>query len=98
MSYKSFESKYTRKFPQVKHLKIENSKRAEKRFVARFELGGKRKTVHFGLKGGSTYIDHRDKKIRTAWRARHSKIKLADGRYAYMVAGTAESFAYHLLW
>lgn len=92
------EQKYMRKFPTVKDLKIERSSRPEKRFVARFMIGNRKRTVHFGLKGGSTYIDHRDKKIRAAWRARHSKIKLKDGRFAYRVPGTAESFSYHLLW
>jgi len=30
------------------------------------------RTVHFGSKDGSTYIDHYDDEIRDAWIARHS--------------------------
>lgn len=49
-------------------MKLENSTRKDKRFVAIFENG---KKVHFGLKTGSTYIDHKDKAKRDAYIARH---------------------------
>ena len=32
------------------------------------------KTINFGSDVGSTFIDHRDKNKRKAWRARHSKV------------------------
>jgi hypothetical protein len=49
-------------------MKIENSTRKNKRYVAIFN-GNKK--VHFGFKGGSTYIDHKDKEKRKNYRARH---------------------------
>tara|TARA_R110000803_G_scaffold156724_1_gene221293 strand:+ start:552 stop:827 length:276 start_codon:yes stop_codon:yes gene_type:complete len=44
------------------------SEKPEKRMKAVFD--GK-KTVHFGQKGASTYLEHRDTKIKRAWEARH---------------------------
>ena len=49
-------------------MKIEKSDRKEKRFVAIFDNG---KKIHFGFKGGSTYIDHKDKVKRKNYIARH---------------------------
>jgi len=56
------------------------------------------KKINFGSSTGQTFIDHGDKRIRKAWRARHSKIKLKDGRYAYQVKTSPEWWAYRLLW
>ena len=49
-------------------MKVEKSTRKEKRFVATFDNG---KKIHFGFKGGSTYIDHNDKTKRKNYIARH---------------------------
>ncbi len=49
-------------------MKVETSNRKEKRLVAIFNNG---KKVHFGFKGGSTYLDHKDKTKRKNYRARH---------------------------
>lgn len=49
-------------------MKVEKSNRKYKRFVAIFDDGEK---VHFGFKGGSTYIDHKDKEKRKNYIARH---------------------------
>ena len=49
-------------------MKIEKSDRKEKRFIAIFDNG---KKIHFGFKGGSTYIDHKDKVKRKNYIARH---------------------------
>lgn len=49
---------------------IKSSTRKNKRYVAIFSDGSK---THFGQKGGSTYIDHKDKAKRAAYIARHSK-------------------------
>ena len=51
-------------------------KKPEKRLMAIFSEKGKRdKITHFGLKNPKkgTFIDHGDKKIRAAYRARHKK-------------------------
>ena len=50
-------------------MKIYESKRKDKRFMAII----KGKQYHFGLKNGSTYIDHHDKKKRENYIKRHSK-------------------------
>jgi len=63
----------------MKLLSIKPSDRKEKRYVAEFcECSGntmckseKRKRTHFGFKGGSTYIDHKDDKKKDAYIARH---------------------------
>lgn len=47
------------------------SKRPYKRFAIQIREGGKKKTFHFGLKDGETYIDHQDEKKRAAYLARH---------------------------
>jgi hypothetical protein len=49
-------------------MKIEDSNRKGKRFVAIFANGEK---IHFGQRGGNTYIDHGDIKKRAAYLARH---------------------------
>ena len=59
------------------------------------------KRVNFGVwpySGAGTYLDHRDDKIRTAWRARHSKILLKDGTPSYLKVGTPEYYAWNILW
>ena len=49
---------------------IQPSTRKDKRLMAKFPDGT---TTHFGAKGGSTFVDHGDKKKKRAWEARHSK-------------------------
>ena len=59
------------------------------------------KIVNFGLyefKGKGTYIDHKDEKLRDAWRARHSKILLKDGTPAYKNKNSPDYWAWNLLW
>ena len=50
------------------------------------------KTVHFGAKGGSTYIDHKDPKTKANWEARH---KVRENWNDYDSAGTLSK---HVLW
>jgi hypothetical protein len=52
---------------------IKPSTAKNKRLTAIFynDEGKKLKTVNFGLKGGSTYIDHKDKKLRSRYISRH---------------------------
>jgi hypothetical protein len=44
------------------------SEKPEKRMKAVFD---EKKTVHFGSEGASTFLEHRDTKIKRAWIARH---------------------------
>ena len=63
----------------MKLLSIKPSERATKKYVATFCLcdgetkccDKERKRVHFGQKGSSTYIDHKDEKKKDAYIARH---------------------------
>ena len=76
---------------------LQISKAKNKRFV--LIKDGKR--INFGLwdmTGNNAYIDHKDNKIKSAWLARHSKIKLKDGRFAYKVPYTPEYLSYNILW
>ena len=47
---------------------VQPSRRKDKRLQATFPG----RVVHFGSKGGSTYIDHGDPDVRAAWLARHA--------------------------
>jgi hypothetical protein len=49
---------------------IKPSTRKDKRFMATFNNG---KTIHFGLRGGQTFIDHGDKIKRENYINRHKK-------------------------
>lgn len=63
----------------MKLISIKTSSKKDKRYVAEFcECNGEskcksdeRKRTHFGYKGGSTYIDHKDDKKKDAYIARH---------------------------
>ena len=68
---------------------IQNSIHKDKRYMVKFSNG---KIVHFGLKGGSTYIDHKDKKKRANYLARHKVRENWDDPY------TAGALSRWLLW
>ena len=63
----------------------------------RFYVIYNNKIINFGSKDGSTYIDHKNKQKRAAWRSRHTKI-LRDGKPAYKNKESGSFWAYHLLW
>lgn len=90
--------KYRRLFPSVKNLHISPSSSPNKRLKAEFIMNGRPYIVHFGLKGAYTYADGAPISKRDSYRARASKITNAKGEYTYKIPGTANSFAYHLLW
>lgn len=70
-------------------VKFFKSDKSDKRMKAVFD--GK-KTVHFGSKTGSTFIDHKDPKKKTAWEARH---KVRENWNDPMTAGALSK---HILW
>ena len=78
----------------MKLIRVEPSDVAGKRFTAVFSDGKKEKKVSFGLKNPKfgTFIDHGDKKKRSAYRARHQvDLKTNDPmRPGYL--------SYYLLW
>ena len=51
-----------------------------------------KKTIHFGAKGASTYIDHRDPKTKANWEARH---RVRENWKDYDSAGALSK---HVLW
>ena len=76
---------------------LEISKVKNKRFSIISPSG---KKINFGLfpfKGKGTFIDHNDKKLKEAWKARHSKIMI-DGKQAYLNKESPEYYSWNLLW
>ena len=87
----------------AKDLNIKNydtlqiSKAKKKRFSIRSPSG---KIINFGLypfKKG-TYIDHKDDKLRKAWKARHGAIKLKTGQLAKDNIDSPLYYATRILW
>ena len=56
------------------------------------------KIINFGQPGAHTYADGATVQKRDAYRARHRKIKLKDGSFAYKNKNQASFWAYRLLW
>ena len=57
------------------NLIIKPSDKPDKKFTAIFSEDGKKvKTINFGLKGSTTFLDTGDKNLRKAYRARHQKV------------------------
>ena len=67
---------------------ISASGKPDKRLKAEFP----KKTVHFGAKGGSTFVDHKDPKMKTNWEKRH---KVREKWTDYDSAGALSK---HVLW
>ena len=72
----------------MKQVMLAKSNKYDKRLKADFGS----KTVHFGAKGGSTYIDHKNKKTNSNWEARH---KVRENWKDYDSAGALSK---HVLW
>jgi hypothetical protein len=74
--------------------KIEPSNVKNKRYKITLDDG---KIINFGLKGGSTYIDHKDKKKRDAYRKRHYGNDIERLLIDHYTPSPA-TFSYYLLW
>ena len=70
-------------------VKFFKSEKPDKRMKVVFD---DKKTVHFGSKTGSTFIDHKDPKKKKAWEARH---KVRENWNDPMTAGALSK---HILW
>ena len=73
---------------------IDMSMRKDKRFKLTMNNGD---VYHFGLDSGSTYLDHKDKKKRDAYRKRHH----ANYNERLLIDSITPSpalFSYYLLW
>ena len=73
---------------------LKKSNRKNKKWMVNYN----NKWIHFGASGMSDFTQHKDKARRDRYRARHSKIKLKDGRLAYKVKGSPAFFSWNLLW
>lgn len=70
---------------------LSKSNKPDKRYKIVFD-GKKTKTVHFGQKDGSTFVDHKDDKKKAAWIARHKV------RENWNNIKTAGALSKHILW
>lgn len=73
------------------------STRNDKRFAITLNEDGKINTYHFGLKNGTTFIDHGDENKREAYLARH----MANKKENYLISSLTPSpalFSAKLLW
>ena len=52
---------------EMKEVLISKSSKPDKRLVAQFP----NKKMHFGARGGSTFVDHKNIQTKKAWEARH---------------------------
>ena len=64
----------------------------------RFYVIYNNKRINFGSNTNNTFIDHNNKQIRKAWRARHSKIINKDGIPFYKIKESPEFWSWSLLW
>ena len=71
---------------------LSSSNKEGKRFEVILTDDNRKKTIHFGQKGGSTFIDHKDETKKSAWIARHKV------RENWNDVFTAGFWAKHLLW
>ena len=56
-------------------VQIKKSDKKDKKYQATFtDDDNKKKTIHFGLKNSTTYLDTGDKKLRDAYRKRHRDV------------------------
>ena len=72
----------------MKRVIVTKSNKYNKRLKADFG----NKSVHFGAKGGSTFVDHKDPKTKSNWEARH---KVRENWKDYDSAGALSK---HVLW
>jgi len=74
-------------------LEIKKSNLKDKKYTAVYYDGDKKiKTIHFGLKNSTTYLDTGDKKLREAYRARHQAV------YDKSPPISASRLSYEIIW
>ena len=76
---------------------LQISKAKAKRFVIITNDGNR---INFGLwpfTGSGSYLDHKDDKLKSSWRARHSKVMRA-GLPAYLDKSSPEYYNWRILW
>jgi len=81
----------------IKIVKVTNSDRPSKRLCIVISYNEVEYNYHFGLNGGRTYLDHKDKNKRDAYRKRH----YANKKEKQLIDNNIPSpalFSYRLLW
>ena len=78
-------------------LDVVSSPKPYKRFRIKIKEGDKIKHFDFGLDTGSTYIDHKDKQKREAYRKRHYANR-SEKRLIDNLIPSPALFSYYLLW
>tara|TARA_R110000764_G_scaffold70086_2_gene144948 strand:- start:1282 stop:1596 length:315 start_codon:yes stop_codon:yes gene_type:complete len=76
---------------------LTHSEKKHKRHRIVVSVNGEEKAYHFGLDGGSTYIDHKDEAKRDAYRKRHYANKKEKELIDHLIPSPA-LFSYKLLW
>lgn len=74
------------------------STRKNKKLMIRISTDGYGKTIHFGSRYASDYLQHNDEQRRQRYRARASKILLKDGTPAYLDPNQPAYYSYNILW
>jgi hypothetical protein len=57
----------------VKKMTVKRSDKSGKKYMAVFEIDGRKKTTHFGQAGAPDYTKTKNKEQRTRYRQRHKK-------------------------
>jgi hypothetical protein len=70
---KYFGSEFGKKGEAIKLISIKKSKQSGKKFTATFEIGNRKKNIHFGAAGMSDFTKHHDTVRRNRYITRHSK-------------------------
>lgn len=81
----------------IQIIDVKPSTRDSKRYQATLNIDGKDKIIHFGQKGGSTYIDHKDTQKRDNYRARHLA-SVREGKYIRDLSPSPATLSFWLLW
>jgi len=81
----------------IQIIDVKPSTRDSKRYQATLNIDGKDKVIHFGQKGGSTYIDHKDAQKRDNYRARHLA-SVREGKYIRDLSPSPATLSFWLLW
>jgi len=64
----------------------------------RFFIVYRNKKINFGSDVGKTFYDHKNRKKRQAWIARHSKIKNKEGEFVIYIKTSPSYWANSILW
>jgi len=73
---------------------LKQSTRKNKKYMVLYN----NKWIHFGAKGMSDFIEHKDKDRRNRYRARASKIKDKNNNFTFKLKSSPNFWSYYVLW